>query len=116
MPVAEHVYAYAKKLVRSTRPAMGEAPDFIKSWINWGAGPRASLNLILAGKARAILNGQYHVACEDVAAVAPSVMRHRIACNFAAQAEGITTDKVVEKLIQAIPMTEKLEPAAAAAN
>jgi len=114
VPVAEHVYQYAKKIVRATRPAMGEAPDFIKNWISWGAGPRASLNLILAGKARAILNGQYHVSCEDIAAVAPSVLRHRIACNFTAQAEGITTDKVVEKLLESIPKTEKLSAAAAA--
>jgi MoxR-like ATPase len=114
VPVADHVYQYAKKIVRSTRPAMGEAQDFIKNWISWGAGPRASLNLILAGKARAILNGQYHVSCEDIAAVAPSVLRHRIACNFTAQAEGITTDKVVEKLVDSIPKTEKLNAAAAA--
>jgi MoxR-like ATPase len=113
-PVAEHVYQYAKKLVRSTRPNGGEAPDFIKNWISWGAGPRASLNLILAGKSRAILNGQFHVSCEDIAAVAPSVMRHRIACNFTAQAEGISTDKVIEKLLQHIPKTEKLTSAAAA--
>ena len=93
---------------------MGEAPDFIKNWINWGAGPRASLNLILAGKARAILNGQFHVSCDDIEAVAPSVLRHRIACNFTAQAEGITTDKVIEKLLQSIPKTEKFSAAAAA--
>ena len=108
VPVADHVFNYAKKIVRSTRPAMGEAPDFIKNWISWGAGPRASLNLILAGKARAILNGQFHVSCEDIEAVAPSVLRHRIACNFTAQAEGITSDKVIEKLLQSIPKTEKL--------
>ncbi|GMV81018.1 MAG: ATPase AAA [Planctomycetota bacterium] len=116
VPVADHVYHYAKKIVRSTRPAMGEAPDFIKEWISWGAGPRASLNLIMAGKARAILNGQFHVSCEDIAAVAPSVMRHRIACNFTAQAEGITTEKVVEKLIETIPVNEKLDAQSAAAD
>jgi MoxR-like ATPase len=114
VPVADHVYHYAKKIVRATRPAMGEAPDFIKNWISWGAGPRASLNLILAGKARAILNGNYHVSCEDIAAVAPSVLRHRIACNFTAQAEGISTDKVVEKLLEWVPKTEKLNAPAAA--
>lgn len=109
VPVADHVYNYAKKIVRSTRPSMGEAPDFIKNWVNWGAGPRASLNLILAGKARAILNGQFHVSCEDIEAVAPSVMRHRIGCNFTAQAEGITTDKIIERLLKEIPKTEKLD-------
>ena len=112
VPVADHVYAYARKIVRSTRPTMGEAPDFIKNWISWGAGPRASLNLIMAGKARAILNGQFHVSCDDIEAVAPSIMRHRIACNFTAQAEGITTDKVIEKLLASIPKTEKLAGAA----
>jgi len=116
VPVAEHVYHYAKKVVRSTRPAMGEAPDFVKNWLSWGAGPRASFNLILAGKARAILHGNFHVSCEDIAAVAPSVMRHRIACNFTAQAEGITSDKVVEKLLETIPQTKKLDGAAEAAD
>ena len=101
--------------MRSTRPNTPEAPDFIKNWVSWGAGPRASLNLILAGKARAILNGQFHVSCEDIEAVAPSIMRHRIACNFTAQAEGLTSDKVIEKLLlPSIPKTEKLAPAAAA--
>jgi MoxR-like ATPase len=114
VPVADHVYNYARKLVRSTRPAMGEAPDFIKNWISWGAGPRASLNLIMAGKARAILNGQFHVSCEDIEAVAPSILRHRIACNFTAQAEGISTDKVIEKLLQSVPKNEKLTSNAAA--
>ncbi len=113
VPVADHVYDYARKIVRSTRPEKGEAPDFIRNWVNWGAGPRASLNLILAGKARAILNGQFHVACEDIEAVAPSILRHRLACNFTAQAEGITTDKVIEKLLQSIPKTEKLAAGAA---
>jgi MoxR-like ATPase len=113
VPVADHVYAYARKIVRATRPAMGEAPDFIKNWISWGAGPRASLNLIMAGKARAILNGQFHVSCEDIEAVAPSILRHRIACNFTAQAEGITTVKVIEKLLASVSKTEKLSAAAA---
>jgi MoxR-like ATPase len=109
VPVADHVYNYAKKLVRSTRPNTDEAPEFIKKWVSWGAGPRASLNLILAGKARAILKGRFHVSCEDIAGVAPAVMRHRLACNFTAQAEGITTDVVVAKLLEAVPQTEKLE-------
>ena len=113
VPAADHVLQYAKKLVRSTRPQGAEAPEFIRNWVRWGAGPRASLNLILAGKARAILNGQFHVSCEDVAAVAPSVMRHRLACNFTAQAEGMTTDKVIERLLKEIPQTQKLDEAAA---
>ncbi len=108
VPAADHVFDYARKLVRMTRPDKGEAPDFVKKWVTWGAGPRASLNLILAGKARAILYGQYHVSCEDIEAVAPSILRHRIACNFSAQAEGVTADTVIQKLLEMLPKTEKL--------
>jgi MoxR-like ATPase len=108
VPVADHVLNYARKLVRSTRPEGDDAPDFIKEWLSWGAGPRASIFLIIAGKARAILHGTFHVACEDIAAVALPVLRHRIVCNYTAQAEGITSDAVVKKLLETIPMNEKL--------
>jgi MoxR-like ATPase len=104
-PVADHVLHYAAKLVRSTRKEKPEAPDFIKNWLSVGAGPRAGLSLISAAKARAILNGNYHVSTEDVAAVANPVLRHRIGVNFSAQAEGITTDIIVEKLLETIPQT-----------
>src|SRR5438876_7876661 len=97
MPVAEHVYAYAEKLVRVTRPKTPEALDFCRKWLTWGAGPRASLNLILAAKARAILNGQFHVSCEDVASVAPPILRHRLILNFAAQSEGVSPDDITRK-------------------
>ena len=109
MPVAEHVYAYAEKLVRVTRPKTPEALDFIKKWLTWGAGPRASLNLIMAAKARAILNGQYHVSTDDVAAVAPPIFRHRIIPNFAAQSEGVTSDDITRKVLAAIPKDAKIE-------
>ena len=95
MPVAEHVYLYAEKLVRVTRPKSGEALDFCKKWLTWGAGPRAGLNLILAAKARAMLRGEHYVSCEDVAQVAPPVFRHRIIPNFAAQSEGVTSDDIL---------------------
>ena len=108
VPVADHVLLYARKLVRSTRPEREDAPDFIKEWVSWGAGPRASIYLIVAAKARAVLHGHYHVAPEDVAAVAAPVLRHRLICNYTAQAEGITTDAVTEKLLDAIPQNEKL--------
>jgi MoxR-like ATPase len=108
MPVAEHVYAYAEKLVRVTRPKTPEALDFCKKWLTWGAGPRASLNLILAAKARAIIQGQFHVSCEDVAAVALPIFRHRLIPNFAAQSEGVTTDDITRKILAAIPKDEKL--------
>jgi MoxR-like ATPase len=108
MPVAEHVYSYAERLVRSTRVKTDEALDFCKRWLTWGAGPRASLNLILAAKARAMLGGQVYVSCDDVAAVALPVFRHRIIPNFAAQSEGVTADDITRKLLETIPKNEKL--------
>src|SRR5437867_4161011 len=78
MPVAEHVYAYAEQLVRVTRPKSPEALDFCKKWLTWGAGPSAGLNLIMAAKARAMLKGQPYVSCDDVAAVALPIFRHRL--------------------------------------
>ncbi len=116
-PVADHVFQYAARLVRATRPAESDVPDFVRNWISFGAGPRASLNLILAGKARAILRGRFHVATEDIQAVALPVLRHRIVPNFAAQSEGLTSDDIIKKLLQTIPADEKLyEKAAAAAR
>lgn len=108
MPVAEHVYQYAERIVRVTRIKTPEANDYCKKFLSWGAGPRASLNLILAAKARAMLRGQFHVSCDDVAAVAPPILRHRIIPNFAAQSEGITADDVVKKILEAIPKDQKV--------
>ncbi len=106
VPAAEHVIRYAMKLVRQTRLNSAEAPDFIKEMCSWGAGPRACQYLILGGKARAILNGRYYVSCEDVRAVAHPVLRHRIITNFNAEAEGITTDKIVDRLLETTPAAE----------
>jgi MoxR-like ATPase len=108
MPVADHVLNYAEKIVRVTRPKTTEALDFCRKWLTWGAGPRASLNLIVAAKARAILNGQFHVACDDIAAVAPPILRHRLILNFAAQSEGVTPDDITTKILDAIPKDAKL--------
>src|SRR5438067_4298691 len=108
MPVAEHVYAYAERLVRVTRPKSPEALDFCKKWLIWGAGPRAGLNLILAAKARAMLSGQYYVSCDDVAAVALPIFRHRIIPNFAAQSESVTPDDITRKILETVPKDEKL--------
>ncbi len=107
VPVADHVLNYAQKLVRLTRVSTNEAADFCKQWLTWGAGPRASLNLVLAAKALAVLKGNFHVSCDDIAAVATPVLRHRIILNFAAQAEGVTPDDVVRKLIETVPKEEK---------
>ncbi len=114
VPVADHIFKYVARLIRSTRPGEDQSPDFIRDWISWGAGPRASLNLITGSKARAILNGRFSVAIEDIQALAMPVMRHRIGLNFAAQSEGITPDDVVKKLIETIPADEKLYDAATA--
>ena len=78
-------------------------PDFIRDYVTWGAGPRATQFLILAAKARAVLHGRYYVSCEDVRAVAPPVLRHRIITNFNAEAEGIKPDDIVRRLTELIP-------------
>jgi len=106
MPVADHVLQYAQRIVAATRAKSPQALDFCKKWLSWGAGPRASLNLILAAKAHAILRGQVYVGCEDVAAVAPSIMRHRLIPNFTAQSEGITADEITKRILAAISPTE----------
>jgi MoxR-like ATPase len=108
VPVADHVFEYAAALVRATRPDEADAPPFVKKLMAWGAGPRASLNLIIAGKARAALRGRCHVAVEDIQALSLPILRHRIIPNFAARSEGMTADKLIEKLLAEIPSDEKL--------
>jgi MoxR-like ATPase len=106
VPVAEHVYAYARDLVRATRPGEPGVPAFVNELVQWGAGPRASIYLILAGKARAILHGRVHVTTEDIAKVAHPVLRHRILTTFSAEAAGMNSDKVIDRLIKEIPRTK----------
>jgi MoxR-like ATPase len=103
VPVADHVIRYALKFSRLTRRTEGGCPDFVNDYVGWGAGPRASQYLILAGKARALLKGRYHVSTEDIRQVALPVLRHRIVTNFNAEAEGIRSDMIVKKLIELIP-------------
>jgi MoxR-like ATPase len=105
MPVADHVLDYAQRIVGATRAKSPQVLDFCKKWLSWGAGPRASLNLIMAAKAHAILRGQVYVSCEDVAAVALPIMRHRLVPNFAAQSEGVTSDDITRKILEAIPQS-----------
>lgn len=107
IPVADHIFEYAASLIRATRPEEEEAPEFVKKLMSWGAGPRASLNLILAGKARAALRGRCHVALDDIRAVALPVLRHRIIPNFAARSEGLTSDTLVTRLLEEIPTGDK---------
>jgi MoxR-like ATPase len=103
VPVADHVIRYALQFSRLTRVTEGNVPDFVKDFVGWGAGPRASQYLILAGKARALLKGRYHVSTEDIRQVALPVLRHRIVTNFNAEAEGMKSDAIVRKLIDFIP-------------
>ncbi|MBW3542203.1 MAG: MoxR family ATPase [Planctomycetes bacterium] len=104
VPVAEHVFIYARDLVRSTRPEESEAPSFIKEYVSWGAGPRAGQYLILGAKARAILEGRFHVTTGDVAAVAHPVLRHRIVTTFHANSQNVSPDRVVDMLLDKTPV------------
>lgn len=99
IPVADHIYEYAAKLVRKTRPQSESAPEWIKPFVSWGAGPRAVQNLILGAKSRAALQGSYMVRLEDVQYVARPVLVHRLITTFAAQAEGVTAKQIVARLI-----------------
>jgi len=103
IPVPDHVYRYAVTLVRKTRKSEDDAPDYIREWVAWGAGPRASQYLILGAKARSILLGRGYAGVEDVRAVAHPVLRHRILLNFNAEAEGVTSDHVVDRLLEEVP-------------
>jgi len=102
IPAARQMVEYATALARATRSEDPSAPGFVKEMLSWGAGPRASLNLIVAAKARAALRGRFYVAPEDIQAVAKPILRHRIVLNFAAQAEGQTPDDIIDKLLAEI--------------
>ena len=103
VPASDTVTRYAVRLVNASRPSTPAAPDFVNKWVTWGGSLRASQFLILGGKARAILRGRYNVSCEDVRAVAPAVLRHRVLLNFQAEAEKIDSDQVIKQLIEFVP-------------
>ena len=103
VPAADTVARYAVRLVNASRPATPTAPDFVNKWVTWGASLRASQFLVLGGKARAILRGRYNVSCEDVRAIAPAVLRHRVLLNFQAEAEKVDSDQVIKQLIETVP-------------
>ncbi|MBK9119854.1 MAG: MoxR family ATPase [Phycisphaerales bacterium] len=103
IPVTEYVIDYAVRLTRASRPADAGAPDFVKKYIDWGAGPRAGQCLIWGGKAVAAMAGRYSVSLDDIRAVALPVLRHRLACNFAAQAQGLDSVRIVQKLVETVP-------------
>jgi MoxR-like ATPase len=100
--IARSVTAYAVQLVRATRPNSSDAPDFVKKYLTWGAGPRACQALLLGGKAHALLDGRVHVSTEDIRYVARPVLRHRLATSFRAESDGISADHIVEKLFHEV--------------
>jgi len=111
VPVGQYVIDYVARLVRATRPKDPAAPDFVKKMVDWGAGPRAGQFLILGGKAMAAMDGRFSVAIDDVKRVAIPVLRHRISTNFQAQAEGKTSEDVIQQLLQVVcePEVQKYE-------
>ncbi|MEM6780101.1 MAG: MoxR family ATPase [Planctomycetota bacterium] len=106
VPVSDHVIRYALSIVRQTRVGSDGVPQFVDDFVGWGAGPRAVQFMILGGKARALLSGRQHVQVDDIQALAAPVLRHRMVVNFAAESDGITSDEVVARIIDATPTTE----------
>ncbi len=113
VPVSDQVLGYAWALVRASRPGTPEAAEFVNRWVNWGAGPRGVLTLVTCAKARAILYGRYHATVGDVQAVAKPALRHRIASNYAAQAANVSSEQLIEMLMEAVPADRKYEKPAA---
>ena len=103
IPIAESVSRYAVQLARATRPRNGNHLDFIEKYVNYGVSVRAAQYLVLAGKARAVLEGRFNVSCEDIQALAAPIMRHRILTNFHAESDGVTSDEIIRRLIEAVP-------------
>src|SRR6187401_2758883 len=104
VPVAEPVMRYALRLVRTSRPKAPTCPDSVKKWIAFGASVRAAQFLVLGAKARALTNGRYHVSFDDIRAMAHPVMRHRVLINFRAESEGVTTDQIIDELLERVPV------------
>ena len=109
VPVGDHVIDFAADIARATRPNSGEAPEFVKERVGWGAGPRAGIALISAAKAHAVLRGRFHATTGDVAAVAPPVLRHRVLTTFNAEASGVTSDSIVEMLLEHLEPKEEIK-------
>ncbi|HAK54499.1 MAG: AAA family ATPase [Vicinamibacterales bacterium] len=101
--VSEEIARYAVRLVDASRPGRGANLEFVQRWVKWGAGLRASQSLILGGKARALMQGRFHVSVADIAALAPPILRHRVITNFYAESEKVDSDKVVAQLLEAVP-------------
>jgi MoxR-like ATPase len=103
VPIAEDLARYAVRLAATSRPHQEHTPDFINEWVSWGAGLRAAQFLVLGAKARTLVQGRSHVTTEDIQALAAPVLRHRILVNYRAEAEGMTTGKVIEQLLETVP-------------
>jgi MoxR-like ATPase len=106
IPVADHVFDYALTLIRKTRPRGADAPEFVREWLDFGAGPRAGQNLILAAKARALMLGRMHAHCGDIAALAKPVLRHRLITNFNANADNVDVDLIIANILDETPFAE----------
>jgi len=115
VPVSDQVLGYAWTLVRASRPGTKDSLDFVDRWVSWGAGPRGVLTLVTCAKARAILHGRYHATVGDVQAIVGPGLRHRIAGNYAAQANNLTSDRLIEMLLEAVPPDRAYEKPAAVA-
>ena len=100
VPIAEDLVRFAVKLAAASRPRQTGTPDFINEWVSWGAGLRAGQNLVLGAKVRALLHGRSHVTQEDIRALAHPTLRHRILINYRAEAEGVTVEKVIDRLLE----------------
>jgi MoxR-like ATPase len=103
VPIAKDLIAYAVRLAAASRPGRDGAPEFINNWVSWGAGTRASQYLVLGAKARALLAGRAHVTLDDLRKLAKPVLRHRVLVNYRAEAEGITVENVIDRLIESVP-------------
>ena len=103
VPIAEPIARYGVRLAQASRPGNPGAPDFVRQWVGWGAGTRGAQNLLLGAKARALFHGRLHVSLGDVQAIAPAVLRHRILTNFRAEADGVTPDDVITRLLATVP-------------
>ncbi|HVT82603.1 MAG TPA: MoxR family ATPase [Phycisphaerae bacterium] len=103
VPIAEDVVRYAVRLAGASRPGQKEAPDFVNQWVSWGAGLRAAQYLVLGAKARALLAGRAHVNTQDIKALVHATLRHRILINYRAEAEGMSVEKIIDQLVQAVP-------------
>ncbi|MEM0925227.1 MAG: AAA family ATPase, partial [Planctomycetota bacterium] len=103
VPVATEIAEYAVRLSQATRPGREEAPDFVNQWVGWGAGTRASQTLVLCAKARALMQGRSHVQTEDIVALAHASLRHRVLPTYRAEAEGITIEQIIDRLLETVP-------------